>query len=39
MDEKIVELYDKIFDLIENKKFLELKQILSFVVKAILSPS
>lgn len=29
MDEKIVELYDKIFDLIENKKFLELKQILS----------
>lgn len=29
MEEKIVELDEKIFELIENKKFLELKQILS----------
>ena len=29
MDEKVVELYENVFDLIENKRFLELKQILS----------
>lgn len=29
MEEKIIELDEKIFELIENKKFLELKQILS----------